>query len=280
MTARRGWSLPEHLALDALVAFVDGELSPSAWDRAAAHLARCSACSAEAAAQRQARAAVRGADTPHVPAELLRALESIPDETALPTQPDELAVTADGQLVTAQREERSRKSGSHKAGSQNADPHIKAGSHKAGSHKAGAHREAGSEAGSHDPGPGKAGAGAASGARETATTGAREEAPPARGEYGGHRRARQGAGIMVSGLVLGALAFMNIPSGDDLQAPDRPGPLPLPGGGASNNAGSNAVLPASVVPHPPLFGATSPVPPPPSSPAPPPAMLVGAQPPP
>ena len=56
MTARRGWSLPEHLALDALVAFVDGELSPSAYDRAAAHLAHCSACSAEAAAQRQARA--------------------------------------------------------------------------------------------------------------------------------------------------------------------------------------------------------------------------------
>lgn len=241
MTARRGWSLPEHLALDALVAFVDGELSASAYDRAAAHLAHCSACSAEAAAQRQARTAVRGADTPHVPPELLRALESIPDETGLPDQPDELAVTEDGQLVTAQRHATSARS-------------------------------------------------AAKAPKATAT--AREEAPDGDGSgSAAGRRARQGAGIMVSGLVLGALAFMNIPSTDDLKIPD-PSPLPPPGGessgtGGAANAVNSAVLPdspaSSAPPAPPALwqvgtSAQPAVPLPPSSPEPP-AMLAGSQPP-
>lgn len=239
MTARRGWSLPEHLALDALVAFVDGELSASAYDRAAAHLAHCSACSTEAAAQRQARAAVRGADTPHVPPELLRALESIPDETGLPDQPDELAVTEDGQLVTAERRAESARSA------------------------------------------------------PKATATAREEAPDVddSGSLAG-RRARQSAGIMVSGLVLGALAFMNIPSADDMKIQD-PIPLPPPGGefsgtgGASPNAVNNAVLPgssaSSAPPAPPALWqagtSAQPAPPlPPSGPEPS-AMLAGSQPP-
>jgi anti-sigma factor RsiW len=63
----RGWGMPEqHLALDAVVAFVDGELSAAARDRAASHLIRCTGCAAEAAAQRQARAAVRAAGAPHM----------------------------------------------------------------------------------------------------------------------------------------------------------------------------------------------------------------------
>lgn len=232
MTAGRGWSLPEHLALDALVAFVDGELSPSAYDRASAHLARCSACSTEAAAQRQARSAVRGAGSPQVPAGLLRALESIPEETGLPGQPDELAVTEDGQLVTAERRDRSTKA--------------------------------------------------------TATAGAREEAPDTRADSSSTgRRARQGAGIMVSGLVLGALAFMNIPSADDIQSPENPAPLPMPGGGYVNNAANNALLPTSPTitappdparAHPLIAGSSSPVPPFTGPPAPPSAMLAGSQP--
>lgn len=239
MTARRGWSLPEHLALDALVAFVDGELSPSAYDRAAAHLAHCSACSAEAAAQRQARAAVRGADTPHVPPGLLQALESIPDETGLADQPDELAVTEDGQLVTAERH--ATKSGS-----------------------------------------------AAEASRTT--TAAREEAPDGAAHSGSAtgRRARQGAGIMVSGLVLGALAFMNVPS-DDLRIPE-PNPLPPPGGehagtgGAPATAATNAVQPAASppLPAPPAAlqqdGSARPTAPPPPSAPEPPAMLAGSPP--
>ena len=52
MTAPRGWALPEsHLLPDVVVAFVDGELSHSARDRAASHITRCTACAAEVRAQ-------------------------------------------------------------------------------------------------------------------------------------------------------------------------------------------------------------------------------------
>ncbi|SHG34897.1 zf-HC2 domain-containing protein [Streptoalloteichus hindustanus] len=104
MTHLRGWALPvQHLAPDAVVAFVDGELSPTAHDRAAAHLARCPRCAAEAATQRQARAAVRTAAAPHVPTGLLAALRDIPQNTELPPAPDNLAVSEDGQLVAVLR---------------------------------------------------------------------------------------------------------------------------------------------------------------------------------
>ena len=49
MTDLRGWALAEqHLVPDAIVAFVDGELSVTAQSRARAHLARCPLCATEA----------------------------------------------------------------------------------------------------------------------------------------------------------------------------------------------------------------------------------------
>jgi hypothetical protein len=92
-----------HLATDAIVAFVDGELSLCAHDRAARHLANCRMCTAEVAAQRQASTAVRDAGAPAVPQTLLAALHDIPQSATLGPGPDELAVTDDGQLVVAQR---------------------------------------------------------------------------------------------------------------------------------------------------------------------------------
>jgi anti-sigma factor RsiW len=107
MTELRGWSLPslpeQHLLPDAVVAFVDGELSPTAHDRAAAHLARCPFCAAEAATQRQARSMMKAAPAPAAPAGLLASLRSIPQDVELPSGPDNLAVTEDGQLVTVLR---------------------------------------------------------------------------------------------------------------------------------------------------------------------------------
>lgn len=107
MTELRGWSLPslpeQHLLPDAVVAFVDGELSPTAHDRAAAHLARCPFCAAEAATQRQARSMMKAASDPAAPAGLLASLMSIPQDVELPSGPDNLAVTEDGQLVTVLR---------------------------------------------------------------------------------------------------------------------------------------------------------------------------------
>ncbi|GAA2811598.1 zf-HC2 domain-containing protein [Saccharopolyspora taberi] len=204
MTVLRGWGLSEqHLALDAIVAFVDGELSPNAYDRAASHLARCPACAADAAAQRQARAAVQAADTPSISPRLMQALQSIPTHAELPPQPDGLALTRDGQLVAMAPNGRAKPFGS------------------------------GPVLGSGTPlGGGQQPLGT------SAALGEADAVPATRDARG--RRTRQGAGVVFSGLVLGALALMNVP-GDDEQLPPTTGQLPLP-----NGAYGNAVLPASV----------------------------------
>ena len=105
-----GWtiaSLPEaHLLPDAVVAFVDGELSVGAHERAATHIARCPVCAADTTVQRQARDAVQAAEAPRMPAGLLAALRAIPTDTDLPDDVDRLAVTPDGQLVAVQRPDR------------------------------------------------------------------------------------------------------------------------------------------------------------------------------
>ncbi|WP_207920409.1 zf-HC2 domain-containing protein [Saccharopolyspora aridisoli] len=204
MTVLRGWGLPEqHLALDALVAFVDGELSPSAHDRAVAHLAGCPACTADAAAQRQARAAVRAADTPSVSPELLQALQAIPSSAELPAQPENLALTEDGQLVTVSRPERLKRFGS------------------------------GPVLGSSTP---LGGSQQPLGTRVTSY----DDPPEGSADRRASRRTKQGAGVVFSGLVLGALAFMNLPITDEDGHPLPGAPVPLPGG-----AFSNAVIPAA-----------------------------------
>ncbi|HEY1575191.1 MAG TPA: zf-HC2 domain-containing protein [Pseudonocardiaceae bacterium] len=110
MSERGGWTiatLPEaHLAPDAVVAFVDGELSAGAFDRASAHIARCPLCAAETTVQRQARDAVQAAGAPRMPAGLLAALRAIPTDTDLPDDVDRLALTADGEVVAVQRPDR------------------------------------------------------------------------------------------------------------------------------------------------------------------------------
>lgn len=94
-----GLNAGQHLAVDAVVAFVDGELARAAHDRAAAHLTRCPSCAAEVAAQRQARSVVRSAQCPSAPADLLAALRDIPHTADLPDPPPGLAVAMDGTLV-------------------------------------------------------------------------------------------------------------------------------------------------------------------------------------
>lgn len=181
MTELRGWSLPslpeQHLLPDAVVAFVDGELSATAHDRVAAHLARCPFCAAEAATQRHARSAMKSANAPVASAGLLASLMSIPQDVELPSGPDNLAVTEDGQLVTVLR-------------------------------------------------PGKAseklrpfGSGPAFGSSQPLGSG-----PNVLGSRGVSRRTKQGAGVVVSGLVLGAIAIVTMhgdtpPSGDNVTVP-------------------------------------------------------------
>lgn len=99
--------LPEsHLLPDVVVAFVDGELSPGARERAASHIAGCPWCAAEVTAQRQARKAVKDAGAPCMSAGFLASLRAIPEQTELPMSPDNLAMTEDGQLVAIQRPDR------------------------------------------------------------------------------------------------------------------------------------------------------------------------------
>lgn len=107
MTDERGWGLSEqHLLPDVVVAFVDGELSATAYDRASSHMAKCAGCAAEIAAQRQAASAVQAANAFSAPAGLLANLRAIPEQVEMPEMPDGLAMTKDGQLVAVQRPDR------------------------------------------------------------------------------------------------------------------------------------------------------------------------------
>ena len=162
MTDERGWGLSEqHLLPDVVVAFVDGELSATAYDRVSSHMARCRICAAEIAAQRQAASAVQSANAFSAPAGLLANLRAIPEQVEVPEMPDGLAMTKDGQLVAVQRPDRvSALGGTAPLGT----------STKLGEGRAVLGRRPG-------------------------------------------RRAAQGAGVVVSGLVLGALALATTAGG-------------------------------------------------------------------
>lgn len=77
----------QHLGTEALVAFVDGELTLGAHQRAAAHVAGCLECSDEVRTQVLTRSAVRSAAVPVVPVGLLGALRGIPGTPLTPFSP-------------------------------------------------------------------------------------------------------------------------------------------------------------------------------------------------
>lgn len=197
MSEPRSWNLPEqHLMPDAVVAFVDGELSPLARERAAEHIAKCRFCASETSTQRQARSAVRAAGDPGAPAGLLAALRAIPIDTDLRVGPESggqenLAIGPDGQLVAVQRPDRV--------------PGLAGRSNGFGEKPM---------MGSSSPlGQGSA---------------VLRHRPPA------GRRAVQGAGVVIGGLVLGALAVVgpHMLSG----AQDAPAEAPVNGAGLDVNA--------------------------------------------
>ncbi|RJO80388.1 hypothetical protein D5S18_00150 [Nocardia panacis] len=68
----------EHLASEAIAAYVDGELRMNAYLRAAQHLSQCPECAAEVEAQQQARIALRRAAQVAVPTSLHDSLTRIP----------------------------------------------------------------------------------------------------------------------------------------------------------------------------------------------------------
>jgi anti-sigma factor RsiW len=194
VTDERGWGLSDqHLLPDVVVAFVDGELSPTAYDRASSHMARCSGCAAEVAAQRQAASAVQSANAFSAPAGLLANLRAIPQQVEMPAMPDGLAVTDDGQLVAVQRPDR---------------------------------------------------VAALGGTAPLGTSPRLGEGRAVLGRRPG-RRAAQGAGVVVSGLVLGALAFTSAASGgaeQEQRAPAAGEPPAMVGGGSSIQQAGYAAL--------------------------------------
>ncbi|GAA1246195.1 hypothetical protein GCM10009676_35340 [Prauserella halophila] len=192
-----GFGLPEsHLLPDAVVAFVDNELSTGATERAAEHLAHCPWCVADVDAQRQVRSAVRDADEPSMSAGFLASLRSIPQDTELDETPDNLAMTEDGQLVAVQRPDRVAGLRGNSTGT--------------------------SAVGGPEPLGGSEPLGGATPLGRSASVLGGDAA-------NGRRRAAQGAGVVVSGLVLSALALVTT-TGGTAADPERP----RPGGGQTN----------------------------------------------
>ena len=86
--APRQFGSTEHLSVEAIAAFVDGELRMNAHLRAAHHLSLCPQCAAEVDDQTRARAALRDSLPIRIPSTLLGMLADIPygpdEDTAVP----------------------------------------------------------------------------------------------------------------------------------------------------------------------------------------------------
>jgi hypothetical protein len=76
--APRQFGSTEHLSVEAIAAFVDGELRMNAHLRAAHHLSLCAQCAAEVEGQSRARAALRDSHPIRIPSTLLGMLADIP----------------------------------------------------------------------------------------------------------------------------------------------------------------------------------------------------------
>jgi hypothetical protein len=89
----------EHLSIEAIAAFVDGELDMRPHLRAATHLSLCSDCAAEVDAQVQAREALRDSYSYPIdpPTSLVGRLSQIP--YAALAQPDEVIEPTAAQLA-------------------------------------------------------------------------------------------------------------------------------------------------------------------------------------
>lgn len=81
------FSSTDHLATEAVAAYVDGELPMKAHLRAASHLSACPQCAAEVDAQRQACAALRESRPVSMPSTLMGLLSAIP-QSAPPESPE------------------------------------------------------------------------------------------------------------------------------------------------------------------------------------------------
>ncbi|SDP42616.1 hypothetical protein SAMN04515671_4176 [Nakamurella panacisegetis] len=92
----------EHLTLDVVVAYADGEMSLTAFQRAAAHVMRCASCAADVAEQTAASQYLRQATLPRMPGSLFDTLKSIPVASPRPGPvPGVLVDSASGRTMRA-----------------------------------------------------------------------------------------------------------------------------------------------------------------------------------
>jgi len=92
LAAPRQFTSTDHLSIEAVAAYVDGELPMKAHLRAGSHLSQCRQCAAEVEAQGQARAALRESRPVSIPHTLMGLLSQIPESApeeppASPLQP-------------------------------------------------------------------------------------------------------------------------------------------------------------------------------------------------
>jgi hypothetical protein len=84
--APRQFGSTEHLSIEAVAAYVDGELRMNAYLRAAHHVSLCPDCAAEIDAQKQAREALRDSLPIDMPSSLLGLLSQIPHTPLAPPE--------------------------------------------------------------------------------------------------------------------------------------------------------------------------------------------------
>ncbi|MGC0362987.1 hypothetical protein ABH922_000971 [Rhodococcus sp. 27YEA15] len=99
----RQFGSTEHLASEAIAAYVDGELRMQAYLRAAQHIAECGECSAAVEAQQQARGALRGSGEMTMPLSLLGLLSQIPSCNGPHGDADRQSLSAPGRRFSLRR---------------------------------------------------------------------------------------------------------------------------------------------------------------------------------
>lgn len=90
LNAPRQFSSTDHLSIEAIAAYVDGELPMKAHLRAGSHLSLCQQCAGEVEVQGQAREALRESRPVTMPSTLMGLLSQIPQCT-----PEEPATDSD-----------------------------------------------------------------------------------------------------------------------------------------------------------------------------------------
>lgn len=82
--APRQFGSTEHLSVEAIAAYVDGELRMNAHVRATHHLSLCPECADEVRAQQQTREALRESWPVNMPSSLFSSLSQIPNAPLIP----------------------------------------------------------------------------------------------------------------------------------------------------------------------------------------------------